>query len=127
MPYLESTLKTSGYARETAKHNRIKARQLKEIRRYFKTVEIRLLEGRPTTLEEFDTAYRQNKRIRGNGTTYYSFARHNYTNYDEICAYVSNRWRLFNKQMALEILHPRVRMVVGPYLQLLKVEAGMLD
>ena len=122
-----SGLRTSDYQRETAKRNRTKARQHKEIEKYFRTVDIRLSDDRPKTWQEFEEAYSQAKRVRGNATTYYSLARHAYTNYDEICRYSTKRWGLFCQETSREILHTRVRALVAPYLHSLRVSAGVID
>lgn len=127
MAYLKSGRKPSTCMKESAKYQRARSKQYKEVERYYKTVEIRLLEDRPTTLEEFEEAYKQAKRVRGNAVSYYSLVRHSYTNYDEICAYVANRWAILNKDLIRDILHPRLEKLICSYLRELREIAGVID
>lgn len=87
---------------------RIKAARAdeKEIRRYLERCDLYLIDPPPTREDLIQSLIH---REHGESIKLLAFFRHKYTNYDEICAYVSKRWaRRLSYEIKHNVLHPRV-------------------
>lgn len=88
-----------------------------QIERYLHRCEITLNAKRPMNRTEL-VADLEHHIAAGGAIKLHPFVRHNYTDYDQICQYVARRWqRPIPAFLKHEILHPKVREIVTPWLK----------
>jgi hypothetical protein len=90
-------------------------RDSKQIERYLRDVQIQI-RAEPKTKDDLISALKNpapDESIKA-----MTFIRHRYTNYNDICLYVYNRWgRGVSADLRREILHPKCRTLIRAYLK----------
>jgi hypothetical protein len=90
-------------------------RDSKQIERYLRDVEIQI-RAEPQTKDDLISALKN--PTPGESIKAMAFIRHRYTNYDDVCLYVYNRWgRGVSPELNREILHPKCRTLIRAYLK----------
>ncbi len=88
----------------------------RQINRYLKSVAIFIRDDAPQTREALEHLIR-NPPGNSNSIRLVPFLRHQVTNYDAVCNYVYRRWgRVVPMDDRRNILHPKCRKAIGPYL-----------
>jgi hypothetical protein len=90
-------------------------RDISQIERYLRDVEIQI-RAEPQTREDLIRALKNSSP--GESIKAMAFIRHRYTNYENICQYVYNRWgRGVSPDLKQKILHPKCRVLIRKYLE----------
>jgi hypothetical protein len=90
-------------------------RDSKQIERYLRDVQVEI-RAEPQTRDDLIRVLKN--PTPGESIKAMAFIRHRYTNYDDICLYVYNRWgRGVSPELKQEILHPKFRTLIRAYLK----------